>query len=136
MTFIFYVRVRSNYFGLRLPGWGVALMAGVVFTLASGVLFYSGSFAASILRQNESQRLAQQELDIEEAEAGLLRSINNSRLDAATGRLGELYARTITLGTRGESLAEAVGFELPDPKKTELVAGAPVLEEAGSAAAN
>jgi len=137
MTLILYVRVGSNYLGLRLPGWGVAVVAGAVFTLAPAVLsFYAGGFAASLTYKNENQRLAEQDLEQLKAEAELARTLDASRLHAATGKLGELYARMIALDRKGKSIAEAAGLELPDPQKEELVADIAVQTGAGSAAAN
>lgn len=135
-TFIFYARVGNNHCGLRLPAWGVAVMAGALTILASAIFFYSGSFAGSMVYQKESQRLMEHELNLFKNEVRLVKEANLANLDAATGKLGELYGRVITLDAKGKNLAEVAGLELPNPRKDELVADIPVVSGFGSTAAN
>lgn len=122
MTIIFYAKAGSKHcVGLRLAGWGVAVMAGALLTLASAILFYSGNLAESMVHKKESRHLVEHELAQLKREVRLVTEANRASLDVATAKLGGLYGRMLTLDAKGASLLGVTSLD-PDSPEDGIVA--------------
>ena len=119
MTIIFYARVGvQRYVGFRLPGWGVALVAGAFITLASAAFFQLGDAAAMLAHKKDEQALRIHKLARMERRVQHVLDSNRASLVAATSKLGKLHARMSALDVKGTSLlALAAADEDPSHAK-------------------
>jgi hypothetical protein len=105
MTIIFYTRVGgTRHVGFGLPGWGAAVVAGALITLASAAFFHLGDFAATWAHENDEQLQREYRLARMQETAQRVHEKNRAQLGAAIAKLGELRARMSSLDSRGTSL--------------------------------